>query len=219
MLEQKITELKEKLFTQAGLAEEMVAKSIRALMEKKESIAKEVIEKDEPKMNDLEIEIEEEAMNFLALYQPEASNLRTIVMIIKINNDLERIGDHAVNIAESAIRLIPKAQIKPLIDIPRMTEITCGMLRESLNAFAKNDDELAIKVCKDDSEVDALLEQITRDLLTYVMSDSSIMDRALSIVLISRNLERIADLATNIAEDTIFAAKGNVIKHHKQDRQ
>lgn len=215
MLTQKIVKLKEKLFSQAGLVEEMVTKSTRALVEKNESIAKEIIKIDEPKVNNLEMEIEEDAINLMALYQPEASDLRTIVMIIKINNDLERIGDHAVNIAERALDLISKPKIKPLIDIPRMAENTCKMLRESLNAFAKNESKLAIEVCENDSVVDALLDQITRELLTYMISDPSVIDRALNLILISRDLERIADLATNIAEDTIFVAKGNVIKHHK----
>lgn len=215
MLTQKIVKLKEKLFSQAGLVEEMVTKSTRALVEKNESIAKEIIKIDEPKVNNLEMEIEEDAINLMALYQPEASDLRTIVMIIKINNDLERIGDHAVNIAERALDLISKPKIKPLIDIPRMAENACKMLRESLNAFAKNESKLAIEVCENDSVVDALLDQITRELLTYMMSDPSVIDRALNLILISRDLERIADLATNIAEDTIFVAKGNVIKHHK----
>ncbi|MCK4235192.1 phosphate signaling complex protein PhoU [candidate division WOR-3 bacterium] len=215
MLTQKIVKLKEKLFSQAGLVEEMVTKSTRALVEKNESIAKETIKIDEPKVNNLEMEIEEDAINLMALYQPEASDLRTIIMIIKINKDLERIGDHAVNIAERALDLISKPKIKPLIDIPRMAENACKMLRESLNAFAKNESKLAIEVCENDSVVDALLDQITRELLTYMMSDPSVIDRALNLILISRDLERIADLATNIAEDTIFVAKGNVIKHHK----
>lgn len=123
MLGQKIIELKEKLFAQAGLVEEMVAKSARSLIEGDESLAKDVIEKDEPRANDLEIEIEDYAINLMALYQPEASNLRTVIMIIKINNDLERIGDHAVNIAERALYLIPRPKVKPLIDIPRMATL------------------------------------------------------------------------------------------------
>lgn len=215
MLDQKIIELKEKLFAQAGLVEEMVAKSVRSLVEREESLAKDVIEKDEPKANDLEIEIEEYTVNVMALYQPEASNLRTVIMIIKINNDLERIGDHAVNIAERALYLIPRPKVKPLIDIPRMAALSIEMLKKSLDSFTRNDSDLAVRVCKMDSEVDALLDQITRELLTYVMSDSSTIDRALELILISRNLERIADLATNIAEDVIFMVKGKVIKHHK----
>jgi phosphate transport system protein len=215
MLDQKIIELKEKLFAQAGLVEEMVAKSVRSLVEREESLAKDVIEKDEPKANDLEIEIEEYTINVMALYQPEASNLRTVIMIIKINNDLERIGDHAVNIAERALYLIPRPKVKPLIDIPRMAALSIEMLKKSLDSFTRNDSDLAVRICKMDAEVDALLDQITRELLTYVMSDSSTIDRALELILISRNLERIADLATNIAEDVIFMVKGKVIKHHK----
>ncbi len=215
MLDQKIIELKEKLSAQAGLVEEMVAKSVRSLLEGDESLAKWVIEKDEPRANDLEIEIEDYAINLMALYQPEASNLRTLIMIVKINNDLERIGDHAVNIAERALYLIPRPKVKPLIDIPRMATHSIKMLEESLDSFTRNDPDLAGRVCKMDSEVDALLDQITRELLTYLMSDSSTIDRALELILIARNLERIADLATNIAEDVIFMVKGEVIKHHR----
>ncbi|MFQ6618788.1 MAG: phosphate signaling complex protein PhoU [Fidelibacterota bacterium] len=218
MLDRKITELEEKLFSQASLVEHMVAKSINSLVEKEESLAREVIEVDEVKVNSLEIEIEDFALNLLALYQPEAADLRKITMIIKMNNDLERIGDHAVNIAERALFLIPRPQVKPLIDIPRMADGAIKMLKDSLDSFVKENSDLAVDVCKRDSEIDSLQEQITRELITYMMGDPKTINRALMLILVSRDLERVADLATNISEDVVFMLKGKIIKHHKVEK-
>ena len=136
-------------------------------------------------------------------------------MILKMNNDLERIGDLAVNIAESSLFLMGKPPVKPLIDLPRMAEEVMLMLRNSILAFINEDTELAIEVCKHDDMVDALRDQIYRELITYMMSDPSTIERALHLMRISRNLERIADLATNICEDAIYTAEGKVIKHHR----
>jgi len=215
MLEQRITELKEKLFIMAALVESMLEKSINSLVNKDEELAREVINRDEPKTNDLEIEIEDSSIKLMALYQPEASFLRIIVAIIKINNDLERIGDHAVNIAERSLYLIPRPPVKPLIDLPRMGKSARKMLKESLDSFIKGDAELAILVCKEDEEVDSLRDQVIRELITYMISDPSTIERSIRLISIARNLERVADLATNIAEDVIFSVKGKVIKHHR----
>ncbi len=215
ILEQKVSELKEKLLTMAGRVEEMVRASIQALVKRDTSAAERVIQELEEQVNIAEIEIEDLAINLVALYQPEASNLRTITMVIKINNDLERIGDHAVNIAEAALFLIPRPPVKPLIDLPRMAEAAVNMLHDSLDAFTRSDAELARAVCARDSIVDSLKDQINRELITYMTSDASTIDRALKLMLISLNLERIADLATNISEDVIYAVKGEVIKHGK----
>ncbi len=216
ILEEKINELKEKILMMADIARNMVSKSIRALIERNDTLSKEVMEKDEPKVNELEIEIEEGAINLIALYQPEASHLRTVMMIVRINNDLERIGDHAVNIANGVMKwLIPKPDVKPLIDLPRMADGVTKMLSDSIDAFIRGDAELARKVCRRDSEIDNLLDQITRELITYMVSDSQTIDRALTLILVARNLERIADLATNLSEDVIYMVKGEVIKHHR----
>lgn len=215
ILEQKVSELKEKLLLMAAKVEEMVSASISALINRDAAAAEQVINQLEEQVNRLEIEIEDMAINLVALYQPEASNLRTIAMIIKINNDLERIGDHAVNIAEAALFLIPRPPVKPLIDLPRMAEATISMLRDSLDAFTRSDAELARGVCGRDSVVDSLKDQISRELITYMTSDATTIDRALKLMLISLNLERIADLATNISEDVIYAVTGEVIKHGK----
>ena len=216
ILEEKINELKEKILLMADITKGMVTKSVRALIEKNDALSKEVIEIEEAKVNDLEIEIEESAINLIALHQPEASHLRTVIMIVKINNDLERIGDHAVNIAESVMTwLIPKPVVKPLIDLPRMAEGATKMLSDSIDAFIRGDAELARNVCRRDSDIDSLQDQITRELITYMVSDSKTINRALALILVARNLERIADLATNLAEDVIYIVKGEVIKHHR----
>ncbi len=215
ILEQKVAEIKEKLLAMAAQVEGMVANSIQALIKRDSSLAGKVINESEEVVNQLEIKIEDFAINLIALYQPEASNLRTITMVIKINNDLERIGDHAVNIAEAALFLIPRPPVKPLIDLPRMAEQTRGMLHDSLDAFTRSDASLARDVCIRDSVVDSLKDQINRELITYMTSDATTIDRALKLMLISLNLERIADLATNISEDVIYAATGEVIKHGK----
>ncbi len=217
VLEEKIAALKEKILVMAAEVEKMVEESIRALVKRDAQLAERVVNQAEKVVNHLEIEIEDMAINLIALYQPEASNLRIITMVIKINNDLERIGDHAVNIAEAALFLIPRPPVKPLIDLPRMANEAIGMLRDCLDAFTNNNPELARNVCVRDSVVDSLKDQINRELITYMTSDATTIDRALKLMLISLNLERIADLATNISEDVIYAVKGEVIKHGRCD--
>ncbi|MCD6081310.1 phosphate signaling complex protein PhoU [candidate division WOR-3 bacterium] len=215
MITEKIHELSKKVIEQAGMVEKMIKDSIDSLINRDREKAIKVIEIYEPRVNDTEIEIDEMVTNLIALYQPEAKHLRTILMILKMNNDLERIGDLAVNIAESSLFLMEKPPVKPLIDLPRMAEEVMLMLRNSILAFINEDTELAIEVCKHDDMVDALRDQIYRELITYMMSDPSTIERALHLMRISRNLERIADLATNICEDAIYTAEGKVIKHHR----
>lgn len=213
VLEQKLSELRERLAVMAAIAEQMVADSIRALVQRDDELARRVIEEQEAKVNELELEIENSAINLIALYQPEASNLRTITMIIKINNDLERLGDHAENVAEAARYLITRPLVKPLIDLPRMADYTIAMVKDALDAFARNDPNLAKDVCGRDSYVDSLKEQIIRELITYMTSDATTIDRSLKLMMVALNLERIADHATNIAEDVVYMATGEVIKH------
>jgi phosphate transport system protein len=213
VLKAKMPELKERLLFMASIVEQMICNSVKSLVERDEEIARKVIDEDEPKVNDLEIEIDETSINLLALYQPEASDLRTITMVMKINNDLERLGDHAVNIAERAVHLIGEPPVKPLIDIPRMAEVAVEMVRDSLNSFTNANADLASDVRARDDIVDALRDQITRELVTYMISDPPTIERSLELILIARNLERIADLATNIAEDVIFMVKGETVKH------
>jgi phosphate transport system protein len=219
VLEQKLNELKERLFVMAGIAEGMVADSVKSLVEHDPALAEKVVGVDEDRVNHLEIEIEDAAINLMALYQPEASNLRAIAMIIKINNDLERLGDHAVNIAEAAQYLIPRPAVKPLIDLPRMSEFSITMLKDALDSFTRADADLARSVCGRDSVVDSLKDRILRELVTYMTTDAATIDRAMKLMMVALNLERIADHATNIAEDVIYIVRGEVIKHGKGEPQ
>lgn len=212
-LEEEISKLKKMLFEMAASVEEMIAKSIKALKDRNMIMAEEVIKGDQ-KINEMEVEIDNQCIRILALYHPEAADLRTVSMIMKINNDLERIGDHAVNIAEKTIYLADKPPVKPLIDIPKMADKAIQMLQESLDAFVNKDAELAVDVCKKDDDVDALEPQIVRELITYMISDPQTIDRSLALILIAREIERVADLATNIAEDTYYIASGKMLKHH-----
>ena len=216
-LEEEISKLKKMLFEMATSVEEMIAKSIKALKDRNMIMAEEVIKSD-AKINEMEIEIDNQCIKIFALYHPEAEDLRTVSMIMKINNDLERIGDHAVNIAEKTIYLADKPPVKPLIDIPRMADKAIQMLQESLDAFVNKDAQLAIDVCKSDDEVDALEPQIVRELVTYMISDPQTIDRSLTIILIAREIERVADLATNIAEDTYYIVSGKSLKHHSLEK-
>ena len=216
-LEEEISKLKKMLFEMATSVEEMIAKSIKALKDRNMIMAEEVIKSD-AKINEMEIEIDNQCIKILALYHPEAEDLRTVSMIMKINNDLERIGDHAVNIAEKTIYLADKPPVKPLIDIPKMADKAIQMLQESLDAFVNKDAQLAIDVCKRDDEVDALEPQIVRELVTYMIADPQTIDRSLTIILIAREIERVADLATNIAEDTYYRVSGKSLKHHSLEK-
>ena len=216
-LEEEISKLKKMLFEMATSVEEMIAKSIKALKDRNMIMAEEVIKSD-AKINEMEIDIDNQCIRILALYHPEAEDLRTVSMIMKINNDLERIGDHAVNIAEKTIYLADKPPVKPLIDIPRMADKAIQMLQESLDAFVNKDAELAIEVCKRDDEVDSLEPQIVRELVTYMIGDPQTIDRSLNLILITREIERVADLATNIAEDTYYIVSGKSLKHHSLEK-
>lgn len=219
LLEEKINNLKKEIINYANLVETMIEKSIRGLMKKDKVLLNEVIEKDEHQANTLEIELDEVCTNLIAQYQPAAKDLRTILMALMINNDLERLGDHAVNIAKSSLFLIERSQVKPLIDIPKMAEEAIAMLKDGINSFIHEDTKLAKKVCERDNTVDALRDQILRELITYMTSDLTTIERSIHLIRISSNLERIADLSTNICEDVIFMVEGRIIKHHKEETQ
>jgi phosphate transport system protein len=215
VLEGKIAELKQQLLTMAGIVEGMIANSIKALVTRDETLVARVLGPDEDRVNQLDVENEDAAINLIALHQPEASNLRTITMVVMINTDLERLGDHAVNIAEAAQFLMSRPPVKPLLDIPRMAELATAMLRDSLDAFIRSDAELARSVCARDTAVDDLNRKVKSELISYMVADPSTIERALRLIMISLNLERIADLATNISEDVIYMASGEMIKHGK----
>ena len=217
MLEEKMKDLKRELMEYSALVRSMVEKSIEGLLKKQKQVLVNVIEKDEPKANDWEITLDEVCIETIAQYAPKAKDLRTILMALRMNNDLERMGDHAVNIAEDALFLIERPQVKPLLDIPRMAEEATGMVRDSLLSFVNEDAALAKSVCERDNIVDAFEKQVLRELITYMTADPSTIERGLHLLSIARNLERVADLSTNIGEDVIFMVEGRVIKHHRDE--
>jgi phosphate transport system protein len=209
--EVELQALRDRLLTMGGLAETMIHKGIKALVDRDESLVQAVLVHEE-EMDLLCIEIDDRCFTQMALRQPMASDLRLLVASIKINSDLERIGDQAVSIALRARSLISQPQLKPLIDIPRMANIVQEMVRNSLDAFVRKDPELARHVIDGDDEVDNLRDQVFRELLTYMMGDTATIPRGLDLILISRNLERIADHSTNIAEDVIYIVKGEDVR-------
>ena len=205
--------LRNQLLTMGALVEDRVHRAIQSLVERREEEAQGIIATDK-EINDLQIDIDDRCLKLLALQTPLAVDLRLITSAMKINADLERVGDQAVNIAENVLQLLPQPPLKPLIDIPRMAGIAEKMVRDALDSFVKGDAELARDVLRRDDEVDGLKDQLFRELLTYMMADPGTIQRALALVLISRHLERIADHATNIAEDVIFIAEAKDVRHH-----
>lgn len=210
--QQDLDALKERLLAMGGLAEERVRESVRGLMDRDHGPLDAVLSGDEP-INDLHMEVDDRCFKLLALHQPMAADLRVIVAAVKINTDLERVGDLAVNIAEAGKRYLQHPPVKPLIDIPRMGDIAQTMLRESLDAFVRRDIALAEAVLAQDDLVDALKTQIFRELLTYMLQDATTIEPALDLILISRHLERIGDHATNVAEDVIFILSARDVRH------
>jgi phosphate transport system protein len=217
MLEEKSVHLRERIMEMATLAEAMIDRSIKGLAQKDMRLLQEVLEEDEPRVNSLEIEIDELCATIIALHEPRAKELRQILMILKMNADLERIGDHAVNICQSAEFLVERPPVKPLVDIPQMADETMAMVRDSITAFIKEDPQLAHSVLLRDDRIDAYRDQIIRELITYMLSDASTIERALHLILITQNLERAADLSTNIGEYVIYMVNGKVVKHGHQD--
>ena len=209
--EVELQAIREKLLAMGSLAEAMIQKSVRALVDRDEALVQ-VVLADEEEMDLLCIEVDDRCFTRLALQQPMASDLRFLVASIKINSDLERMADQAVSIALRAQQLMREPLVKPLIDIPRMAMLAQEMVRKSLDAFVRRDPELAKKVIESDDEVDSLRDQVFRELLVYMMADTATIPRALALILISRNLERIADHATNIAEDVIYIVRGEDVR-------
>jgi phosphate transport system protein len=213
IFDEELLKLKEKLLRMAGIVEESVALSIEGLKERNEDLALEVIHREES-VNLLDVEIDETCLRLLALRQPMAGDLRLITSAMKIGVDLERMGDLAVNIAQRALELLKAPLLKPLIDIPRMAQLAQAMLKDSIQAFIDRNDVLAREICERDDAVDALENQIFRELLTYMIEDPATVWRAAGLLLVSRHLERIADHATNIAENVIYLVRGRTIKHN-----
>jgi phosphate transport system protein len=211
--QEELESLLARLLQMGGLAEQRVRDAVQALVTREATLIEKVIEGDEP-VNRLHIEIDDRCFRLLALHQPMATDLRAIVAAVKINTDLERVGDLAVNIGEAAKRYASHPPVKKLIDIPHMGDIAQAMLRDALDAFVRRDTRLAQRVLDEDDRLDGLKTQIFRELLTYMLQDPSTIEPALDLILISRHLERIGDHATNIAEDVIFLVSAQDVRHH-----
>jgi phosphate transport system protein len=215
---EELDELQRRLLEMAGLVESAIHQSVSALVERDDQIAKEVLWK-EAQINQKDIEIDEFATRLLALYQPMARDMRFLTAAIKINGDLERMGDLAVNITERAMSLMRENPVKPLIDIPRMADLAEAMVRKSLDALVNRDEQLARSVLLSDDEVDQLRDAVYKELVTFMQEESTTIPRAVDLMFIAHNLERIADHATNIAEDVLFLMKGIDVRHHAEVRE
>ena len=210
---EQMDEMQTRLLEMAGLVESAIHQSLIALIQRDETAAKDVFWK-EALINQKEMEIDEYATRLLALYQPMAADMRFLTATIKINGDLERMGDLAVNITHRALSLMRNTPVKPLIDIPQMANLVESMVRKSLDALAQRDEALARAVLLSDDEVDFLKELVSKELLAFMQQESSTIPGAVDLIFIAHNLERIADHATNIAENVIFVAEAKLMRHH-----
>jgi phosphate transport system protein len=214
----ELSELKERVLWMGSLSERAVHQAVHAVLDGQEPLAQAVL-REEPAINDLQIEIDDRVVQLLALHQLMAADLRFVLAVARINNDLERIGDQAVNMAQAALHILRHPRVKPYVDLPRMSELAEGMVRDSLNAVVRGDIEIARSVLIRDDQVDNLRDQIFRELLSYMMGDSSVIFQAFELVLVAKNLERVADHATNIAEDVIYMVEGHDVRHAAADRR
>ena len=215
---EELDQLKTKLLEMSSLVEAAIQRSISAVTQKDRGAAEEVF-RNEARINTIEVEIDEFAINLLALHQPMAADLRLIVAALKINTDVERMGDLSVNIAQRAISLIEEPVIKPMIDIPHIAGLVQSMVRKSLDAFVTRDADLARSVLASDDAVDSLRTASYHELVSYMEHDPENIKAALDLLAITRNLERLADHSTNIAEDVLFLVKGIDVRHHAEARQ
>ena len=213
----ELDELQERLLEMAGLVEEGVAQACRAVLARDPGAA-ERIQLGDDRVDELEIEIDERAVELLALQQPMAKDLRQIMSTLKVSNDLERVGDHAVNIARAARRMSQMAPLPEMPEVEEMIEIVRGMLSDALAAFIGRNPGTALMVCQRDDRVDNLKRSLFRIMVTHMLEDPRSISPALELLLVSQNLERIADLSTNVAEDTVFMVEGRNIKHHAEAR-
>ena len=213
--QEELDALKARLLEMGGLAEDRVRTAIEALVRREPGLVIQVLDGDGP-INQFHIEIDSRCVKLLALYQPMAVDLRMILSAVKINTDLERVGDLAINIGEAASRYLAHAPVKELVDIPRMADIAQGMLRDALDSFVRRDIELAQRVLDQDDDLDHLKTQVFRDLLAFMLNDPTTIEPSLDLILISRHLERIGDHATNIAEDVIYVVSAKDVRHHAQ---
>lgn len=216
--DQETTKLNEKLIRMASIVEEMIRIAVKSLIDRNSSVL-ETINPKEKEINKLQIEIDEDVVTLIARMQPVATDLRFLIAASKINSDLERIADQVINIGQNTVILLNYPQLKPLVDIPIMADIVQQMVRESLDAYIHKDIAQAQKVLNSDDKVDALKDQIFRELLTYMISDPKAIQPALCLILIARNLERIGDHSTNIAEEVIYIVQGRDVRHHHEEQK
>ena len=216
--DQETTKLNEKLIRMASIVEEMIRITVKSLIDRNSSVL-ETINPKEKEINKLQIEIDEDVVTLIARMQPVATDLRFLIAASKINSDLERIADQVINIGQNTVILLNYPQLKPLVDIPIMADIVQQMVRESLDAYIHKDVAKAQKVLNSDDKVDALKDQIFRELLTYMISDPKAIQPALCLILIARNLERIGDHSTNIAEEVIYIVQGRDVRHHHEEQK
>jgi len=211
--DEDLTRLKKKLLAMGAVAEDMIHHAITVLVERNEDLLQEVYAAEE-RLDEFQRSIDDETVRLIAVYTPVATDLRTLLMITRINAELERIGDQADNVCRTCFaHLLREPPLKPLVDLPRMAQIAQEQVRTALNAFVELSDDLAIRVVKRDEEVDAFYEQIFRELLTYMLSDPKSVSRALALILIAKAFERVGDHAVNIAEDVVYVVRGEDIRH------
>jgi phosphate transport system protein len=215
--ERELDQLKAKLLEMSALVESAVYRSVQGVVEKNQELAEQVL-KNEARINQLEIEIDDQAISLLALQAPLAADLRLVTAAIKINNDLERMGDLSASIAQSALALIREPVIRPLIDIPHIAGLAQGMVRKALDAFVNRDPELARSVLASDDAVDNMRTASYHELISFMEKNPQQISQALYLLSVVRNLERIADHATNIAEDVLFLVKAIDVRHHNEER-
>lgn len=214
----ELKRLKDKLFRMGLQAEEAVAKASEALFERDTKKAEAVIKGDQ-EINLSEIEIDELAHELIALFQPMAVDLRFITMVLKINNDLERMGDQAVNIAEKAIQINQEPPMKPYLDLPKITETARAMVRDALDAFMQRDPAKAKEILEKDDMIDGLNDRVYEDIQKLIQEKPTTVRQGVALIMVSHNLERVADLATNIAEDVIYLTRGIDVRHHIRERR
>jgi phosphate transport system protein len=208
----ELKELHLKILEMGGLVEKQIEHAVTGLVERNDQLCHATIARDHT-VNRMDVEIDDLCIRLLALHQPAAKDLRLITTGLKITTDLERIGDIAVNVCERALELNKEPQLKPFIDIPRMTQVAQTMLRQSLDSFVREDVDLALRVCRDDDIIDQLTQQLFRELMSYMVEAPQTITRAIRLLFIAKYLERIADHATNIAEMVVFTVKGKSIRH------
>src|SRR3954451_5193361 len=217
-LQEELDVLKARLLEMGGLAEQRVRRAVQGLAEREYALIESVLAGDEP-INALQLEVDDRCLKLLALHQPMETDLRAVMAAVKINTDLERVGDLAVNIAEAAKRYAMHPPVKKLIDIPKMADMAQAMLRDALDSYVRRDMALARQVLNQDDSLDALKTQIFRELLSFMLKDPSTIEAALDLILVSRHLERIGDHATNIAEDVIFMVSARDVRHNAPEGQ